>query len=304
MKVGILSDIHANLAAFKSAIDATRECDTLWFLGDLVVYGPQPVECVELLSELRHRFGIVLCGNNDFEILRGSHESADIQLDAQLFGGDDDASKEGSRTAAEMSATWTRKRLQDDDLLRLLEAPPRDPKPVRGMFDNQIPYAVAHASPFDVLGSEGNYISSPARAEEAFVEMESLDGLSYFVGHTHSAVIVEQIKQHEGHIYGNTVMHRPSLMGDVTVSLRPAGLPGVCRRLIINPGSVGMPRGNDGRVGRAYFALVDTKANTVSLEVAQYDYRLTLEAYDVAVKQGLDQVAADLFRARLQGEYR
>ena len=46
MKVAILSDIHANLAAFQAVLaDADQQkVDEVWFLGDLVVYGPQPRE--------------------------------------------------------------------------------------------------------------------------------------------------------------------------------------------------------------------------------------------------------------------
>ena len=53
MRCLVLSDIHANLAAFEAVLkDAQRRrlsYDMLWCLGDVVGYGPDPNECIELL---------------------------------------------------------------------------------------------------------------------------------------------------------------------------------------------------------------------------------------------------------------
>lgn len=46
MKLLILSDIHGNLAALESVLEAERGFDRLIFLGDLVGYGPEPVGCL------------------------------------------------------------------------------------------------------------------------------------------------------------------------------------------------------------------------------------------------------------------
>lgn len=52
-KIGLFSDVHANLAALTAVIDYLDDagCDTLICGGDTVGYGPQPVECVHLLRE-------------------------------------------------------------------------------------------------------------------------------------------------------------------------------------------------------------------------------------------------------------
>ena len=43
MRVLVISDIHANLAAFEAVLaDAANKWDTIWFLGDLIGYGPDP----------------------------------------------------------------------------------------------------------------------------------------------------------------------------------------------------------------------------------------------------------------------
>ncbi|MGZ4258103.1 MAG: metallophosphoesterase family protein [Gaiellaceae bacterium] len=68
MRVAVVSDIHANLAALEAvlaAIDADAP-DELWCLGDLVGYGPRPSECCEAV-EARAR--ICLAGNHDLAVV-------------------------------------------------------------------------------------------------------------------------------------------------------------------------------------------------------------------------------------------
>lgn len=55
MRIAILSDIHANHLALRAALaDADhRGAEKYWFLGDLIGYGPSPVEAVQwLMGEL------------------------------------------------------------------------------------------------------------------------------------------------------------------------------------------------------------------------------------------------------------
>jgi predicted phosphodiesterase len=47
MKILILSDIHANWPALQAVLAAEPQVDGLIVLGDLVNYGPHPVECVQ-----------------------------------------------------------------------------------------------------------------------------------------------------------------------------------------------------------------------------------------------------------------
>ena len=50
MRVAIVSDIHGNRHAFEAVLDAieSSECREMWCLGDLVGYGAEPDECVQL----------------------------------------------------------------------------------------------------------------------------------------------------------------------------------------------------------------------------------------------------------------
>ena len=58
----VLSDIHANWPALVAVLEhAQGRYDSIWSLGDVVGYGPHPVECVEFLlryvTPLRWRVG-------------------------------------------------------------------------------------------------------------------------------------------------------------------------------------------------------------------------------------------------------
>ena len=71
VKMGIVADIHGNDVALRAVLqDADRfNMDCWWALGDLVLFGPRPVEVLELLQDLP---GIkMLRGNTDRYVLTG-----------------------------------------------------------------------------------------------------------------------------------------------------------------------------------------------------------------------------------------
>jgi predicted phosphodiesterase len=63
MIILVLSDVHANLAALESVLEDAGKVDAVWCLGDLVGYGPNPNECIELIQEQPEL--ICLTGNHD-----------------------------------------------------------------------------------------------------------------------------------------------------------------------------------------------------------------------------------------------
>lgn len=65
MHYAIISDVHANLEALDSVLEAIRKekVDTLLFLGDSIGYGPNPNECIEALKDEAR---VLLAGNHDW----------------------------------------------------------------------------------------------------------------------------------------------------------------------------------------------------------------------------------------------
>lgn len=70
MRFSVISDIHANLEALSAVIeDISKENITeIYCLGDLVGYGANPNECVEIARK------------HSFKCIRGNHDSAALDL--------------------------------------------------------------------------------------------------------------------------------------------------------------------------------------------------------------------------------
>jgi diadenosine tetraphosphatase ApaH/serine/threonine PP2A family protein phosphatase len=62
LKVGVLSDIHANWPALEAVLEHARDVDEIVCLGDVVGYGGDPARC---LDEVRARGWTTLVGNHD-----------------------------------------------------------------------------------------------------------------------------------------------------------------------------------------------------------------------------------------------
>jgi len=157
MRILVISDIHANLTAFETVLHhAQDDWDFVWCLGDVVGYGPDPNECVELLKSLPH---VCLAGNHDWAALG--------RLDVRTFNPD-------ARRAVE----WTIDTLTDENI-GFLEA-----LPVTIVLGD---YTLVHASPREPVWE---YILEPLVAALNFPHFET----PYcFVGHTHTPVIYELI---------------------------------------------------------------------------------------------------------------
>jgi predicted phosphodiesterase len=156
MRYLIISDIHGNLTAFQTVLkDAGKlgkDYDFVWCLGDVVGYGPDPNECVELLRELPH---LCLAGNHDWATLG--------RLDVRTFNAD-----------ARKALTWTRDTLSEENMAYLEALPTTF---VMGEF------TLAHGSPREPVWE---YILDPLIASVNFQHFETPYCL---VGHTHSPVI-------------------------------------------------------------------------------------------------------------------
>jgi predicted phosphodiesterase len=152
MRVLVLSDIHANLAALEAVIEdaAAIGYDKVWCLGDTVGYGPEPDACVARLREL------------DATVVVGNHDWAAIgRMDVDEFN--PEAGRAVLWTQAHLSLTW----LQDL---------PDQPQ-VEGDF------TLTHGSPRDPVWE---YILRPADAAENF---QWFDTSFCLVGHTHVPVL-------------------------------------------------------------------------------------------------------------------
>ncbi|WP_458186419.1 metallophosphoesterase family protein [Haladaptatus sp. NG-WS-4] len=69
MKVGVISDVHANRVALDAVLDDMPTVDALLCAGDVVGYNPWPAECVDVL---RDRVAASVMGNHDRAVVTGT----------------------------------------------------------------------------------------------------------------------------------------------------------------------------------------------------------------------------------------
>jgi predicted phosphodiesterase len=156
MRYLILSDIHANheaLAAVLAHVKRKR-WDKAIVLGDVVGYGANPNQAVDLVRRLKPQVAI-----------RGNHDKVCSGIeDGEMF----------NRVALQ-AAMWTRSKLTPSNL-RWLQSLPEGPVVVDGAF------AVAHGTPID----EDAYIFGEIEALNVF--RQTAFPLCFF-GHSHFPVV-------------------------------------------------------------------------------------------------------------------
>jgi len=119
-KIGIFSDVHANLAALDAVLGAldSAGCDQLVCCGDTVGYGPSPAECIHALRE---REVPCVLGNHD--------QYVTLIMDERVSRLRDDV---------RISVEWTQSELDMGDLRWLAQLPMRFDTPefsiVHGSF--------------------------------------------------------------------------------------------------------------------------------------------------------------------------
>ena len=81
MRYAIIADIHANLAALMAVLTDIYQKEGIaevWCLGDIIGYGPDPSQCIELLRRTKH---ICVVGNHDLAAI-GEIDTSDFNPDA------------------------------------------------------------------------------------------------------------------------------------------------------------------------------------------------------------------------------
>jgi diadenosine tetraphosphatase ApaH/serine/threonine PP2A family protein phosphatase len=161
MRYAIFSDIHANLEALEAVLAKIDELaqeqpiEQIWFLGDLVGYGPDPNKCI---VKLRERTDVIIAGNHDW--------AAVGKIDLEDFS-----------AAARISAEWTAEQLTEEHRTFLTNLPER-------LEIDEC--TLVHGSPYGPLWE---YLTSEVLAERSF---QYFNNRFCLVGHTHVPVIFQQ----------------------------------------------------------------------------------------------------------------
>jgi predicted phosphodiesterase len=161
VRTAVISDIHANLEALQVVLGhiGTQNVERIICLGDVLGYGPNPVECVDLVAE---RCEWSLLGNHDFGVL---YEPTNFNV------------------AAEQAAYWTRAQFEKEQ--------DKEKAATRWEFLGKLKVRVMYGEFLCVHGSPRrpvneylfpeDAINSPVKMQQIFDRVEKY----CMVGHTH-----------------------------------------------------------------------------------------------------------------------
>jgi len=157
MRYVIIADIHANLAAFTAVLDDIERrggVEEVWCLGDVVGYGPDPHQCIELLRQYNH---VCVAGNHDWAAI-GKISTSDFNPEAAA------------------ACHWTTQQLSPEDIDYLGSLP---------LVIERDDFTLAHGSPREPIWE---YLLSTSNARENFAYFQSQFCL---VGHSHVPLVFE-----------------------------------------------------------------------------------------------------------------
>lgn len=252
-RFAIISDIHSNLRALKGVfedIDA-RGVEEVICLGDIIGYGPNPRECLDIVRE---RCSLTIMGNHDHAVL---YEPSNFN------------------TPAEKASFWTRQVLESepDEALRSARWEFLGKLPVRHLQGDVL---LVHASPRRPLNEyifPEDVFTNPQKVTANF---ERLDKARIcFSGHTHQP----------GVFLDDPYFDPPAELPDYPIYEIEED------RTIINVGSVGQPRDKDPRASYVIATRRDEDPNDgESLVVAALSCSISQLEF-VRVEYDIDAVA-------------
>mgnify|MGYP001946589005 CR=1 FL=1 len=161
MPTAIISDIHGNIDALQVVMNdiAARGIERIVCLGDIIGYGPNPCECLDMVME---RCEWSLMGNHDFAVL---YEPTSFN------------------TSAEQAAFWTRRQLElePDPIKRRRRWEFLGNLKIRERQDGSLWVHASPRRPINEYIFPDDVITAPAKMQQIFDRIER----RCFVGHTH-----------------------------------------------------------------------------------------------------------------------
>jgi predicted phosphodiesterase len=233
----VISDIHSNLEALTAVLAdiKKRGIKTIYCLGDVIGYGPNPKECLDLVIE---KTKWCVMGNHDYATL---YEPTNFNY------------------GAEQASFWTREVLETERQMlsrykwwRFLGKLPMRRTLKAKLGTNTAIIDFLHASPRKPINEyifPDDVYTNPVKVRVLFEQVKHI----CFIGHTHLP----------GVFLDEPDFYLPDELDDVYPIVDD-------EKAIINIGSVGQPRDKDNRASYVY---VD--GNEVNFVRLQYDFETT-----------------------------
>ncbi len=155
MRIGIFSDVHANLEALGAVIEAfqSERIDEYYCLGDVVGYGASPDECVTIVRQVAKQ---TILGNHDAAVAG--------RMDYSYY-------YEAARNVLDTHSRWI-----SPDNMEWLKALPYE------LLLPESDLLLTHGSP--LCAEEFEYIFAPEQAQECLPVWERLAPVN-LIGHSH-----------------------------------------------------------------------------------------------------------------------
>jgi predicted phosphodiesterase len=235
----VLSDIHSNLEALTAVLADIQErgIKTIYCLGDVVGYGPNPKECLDLIIE---KAKWCVLGNHDYAVF---YEPTNFNY------------------GAEQASFWTREVLETEE-----QREHGDKRwvflgelPMRRTLETELGTSTAtidfvHASPRRPVNEyifPDDVYTNPAKVRLLFERVKHI----CFVGHTHMPGVF--LDEPDFYLPDELDSVYPIIDGE---------------KAIINIGSVGQPRDKDNRA-----SYVCVNGNEVRFVRVEYDFETTVK---------------------------
>ncbi len=233
----VISDVHSNLEALTTVLAdiEKRGIKTIYCLGDVVGYGPNPRECLDLIIE-KTRWCVL--GNHDYAVF---YEPTNFNYGAEQASFWTRFSLEAEQQAQIRNKRWSF--LGKLPMRRTLNAKQQA---------NSTSIDFVHASPRRPVNEyifPDDVYSNPIKVSILFERVEHI----CFVGHTHLP----------GVFLDEPDFYMPDELGNVYPIVEG-------EKAIINIGSVGQPRDKDNRASYVY--VEDNEVHFVRLK---YDFETT-----------------------------
>ncbi|MGA2221450.1 MAG: metallophosphoesterase family protein [Verrucomicrobiia bacterium] len=162
MRYMVFGDVHGNLVALETALAAAQRlgAEAYLFVGDLIGYGPEPLECIERLLALQQEGKLAWVVGNHELVVRGELDS------------------EGYNEEAMQTLNWTRELVDSTPWAKEFIA--------SGNLTVQVDELIWLAHDSLASPSNGHYHRYPQNAKSELACLRYYGGRVCFYGHTHS----------------------------------------------------------------------------------------------------------------------
>ena len=235
----VISDIHSNLEALTAVLADVekRGIETIYCLGDVIGYGPNPKECLDLIME---KTKWCVLGNHDYAAF---YEPTNFNY----------AAEQASFWTREVLETEAEKELRDRRWSFLGKLPMRRTLKTK-LATNSVTIDFVHASPRRPINEyifPDDVYTNPVKVRLLFVRVKHI----CFIGHTHLP----------GVFLDEPDFYLPDELDNAYPIVDD-------EKAIINIGSVGQPRDSNNR--SSYVYVDENKLHFVRVD---YDFQTTMK---------------------------